>query len=547
MSNEKIEVVFCTPAGPVCILFGDAGDPVDFDGSPAAVFLMRDKMQEIVSGDGYSVTDSTVQPGDLLQCEDSVNGFFLISSNVGLAGRVANDAPAAIFDSVGDDVVASLRAQIAASDDVMRGLDLARQILASRSGGATELDTDYVYRGETIRPMREGDRWRWSVPANDGPVMHDSRAEAEAAVDAKVSAARQLTPGDATAYRYALVDRPASFETLPKDLRYTLLPRPDVGRVSVLARHGILVTARELTVAEASAAGAIKIPSEADTRAVAEEAARGMSEYASSYLEAFDGGDRGPVDGFVQNLLAKERHANTLHEFEPVADLAVQILKRQIAAGGITAEAGNDAWMDLDRAKAMLDGANSVELMARDVPGIIGPKVERLEAMKEGWPADALGAFPEGLLSASKSLMARWHELRKDGPQGEMGRGEANQYLRDHKGLDDAAITAILAKPTSVQRSTGLKIDIPRYTVEYLNAAAAAATDPKSAQRTADIAVLQSVIDGTADMYDVDLMERLAQIVEAYAEDAEVQALAAQAGEICTKFMLDMIDQLTKR
>lgn len=547
MSDEEIEVVFSTPAGPVCISFGDAGDPVEFNGSPAAVFLMKDKMQEIVSGDGYSVTDSTVQPGDLLQCEDSVNGFFLISSNVRLAGRVANDAPAAIFDSVGDDVVASLRAQLAASDDVMRGLDLARQILASRSGGATELDTDYVYRGETIRPMRDGDRWRWSVPANDGAALHDSRAEAEASVDAKVSAAQRLAPGDAVTYRYALVDRPASFDTLPKDLRYTLLPRPDVGRVSVVARHGILVAARELTVAEASAAGAIKIPSEVDTRAVAEEAARGMSEYASSYLEAFDGGDRSIVDGFIKNLLAKERHANTLHEVAPVADLAVQILKRRIAAGGITAEDGKGAWMDLDRAKSMLDGSNSVELMARDVPGIIGPKVERLEAMQGEWPAADLGAFPEGLLSASKALIARWHKLHKDGPQGEMGRGEAQQYLRGHKGLDDTAIVAILAKPTSVRRSTTLQIDIPRYTVEYLNAAAAAAADPKSAQRAADIAVLQSVIDGTADMHDVDLMERLAQIVEAYAEDAEVQVLAEQAGEICTKFMLDMIDQLTKR
>ncbi|KDB52546.1 hypothetical protein X805_18880 [Sphaerotilus natans subsp. natans DSM 6575] len=93
MSHEGIEIVFCTPAGPVCLVFGAVGDPVDFSGSPAAIFLMKDKMLEMVSGDGHSVTERTVQPGDLLQCEDSVNGFFLISSNMDLVSRVVNDAP----------------------------------------------------------------------------------------------------------------------------------------------------------------------------------------------------------------------------------------------------------------------------------------------------------------------------------------------------------------------------------------------------------------------------------------------------------------------
>ena len=49
-------------------------------------------------------------------------------------------------------------------------------------------------------------------------------------------------------YRYALYNRPACFGTVPRDINYTIQPRPDEGCDHYQrARHGILVSDRQLS------------------------------------------------------------------------------------------------------------------------------------------------------------------------------------------------------------------------------------------------------------------------------------------------------------
>jgi hypothetical protein len=87
-------------------------------------------------------------------------------------------------------------------------------------------------------------------------------------------------------FRYALVNRPADFATLPKGLMYTVEPRPAAGQPHHdMARHGILVAERELTEAEVKSFELAPLVGDDALPALAEQVARAMSEYARDYLD----------------------------------------------------------------------------------------------------------------------------------------------------------------------------------------------------------------------------------------------------------------------
>lgn len=87
-------------------------------------------------------------------------------------------------------------------------------------------------------------------------------------------------------YRYALVNRPADMGTIPKGVQYTVEPRPAKGQPHYdMARHGILVTERELTAEELKAFELAPLVDGKDLGTLAEAIARGMGEYAAGYLE----------------------------------------------------------------------------------------------------------------------------------------------------------------------------------------------------------------------------------------------------------------------
>lgn len=85
-------------------------------------------------------------------------------------------------------------------------------------------------------------------------------------------------------FRYALVNRPADLGTIPKGLAYTVEPRPAAGQPHHdMARHGILVTERELTVEELKAFELAPLVDGQALQLMADRIAEGMREYAAGY------------------------------------------------------------------------------------------------------------------------------------------------------------------------------------------------------------------------------------------------------------------------
>lgn len=92
------------------------------------------------------------------------------------------------------------------------------------------------------------------------------------------------------AQRYALVNRPAGYATLPPGLGYQLEPRPPAGQPHhQFARHGILVPERALSDAEIRGFELVPlIDTEAEHEALAERVAEQLSRYASAYIESYE-------------------------------------------------------------------------------------------------------------------------------------------------------------------------------------------------------------------------------------------------------------------
>lgn len=91
-------------------------------------------------------------------------------------------------------------------------------------------------------------------------------------------------PPEIALQRYALVNRPAGFATLPSGLSYRLELRPPEGQPHHhLARHGILVPDRALLDAEVRNFELVPlIDTEAEHEALAERVAEQLSRYAAS-------------------------------------------------------------------------------------------------------------------------------------------------------------------------------------------------------------------------------------------------------------------------
>jgi hypothetical protein len=155
----------------------------------------------------------------------------------------------------------------------------------------------------------------------------------------------------------------------------------------------------------------------------------------------------------------------------------------------VTKKAANEAYDSLQFSVSDLRGHLDVELMRVDVPARLTPKIEAVKSLQAaGWPEDV--ADPSSLIDAANDLIARWRRLKDDGLTRDMGRGEAELYLRTVKGLTPDQVDAILAKPSSVDvvNVGGSTVDRPSYTMDYLNSAADAAntSEPSRAPELAD-------------------------------------------------------------
>ena len=109
-----------------------------------------------------------------------------------------------------------------------------------------------------------------------------------------------------SSFRYAMVNRPAGIGSIPRGLQYGVDARPAKGEPHHdMARHGILVTERALTVEELRAFELAPLVDPAMLGQMAERiCADGMSDYAAEYIET----QRDEPESFCRNVADRARH-----------------------------------------------------------------------------------------------------------------------------------------------------------------------------------------------------------------------------------------------
>ncbi len=90
-------------------------------------------------------------------------------------------------------------------------------------------------------------------------------------------------------HQYALVNRPAGLGTIPRDLEFTVTPRPAPGQPHHdMARHGILVTTRPLTHEELRNFELAPLAQGDVLTDFVNAVAADMGKYAAAYVEMHD-------------------------------------------------------------------------------------------------------------------------------------------------------------------------------------------------------------------------------------------------------------------
>lgn len=218
----------------------------------------------------------------------------------------------------------------------------------------------------------------------------------------------------ATRYRYALVNRPAMIGGLPSKLEYTVEPRPAKGQPHYeMARHGILVTERELTEAELKSFELAPLVDGADLAQLADKVAESMAENASGHLEM---AAEEPNYLRQQIMQTAERSDSGISYSIGDPALLVQMvqdkLKAMIPANAPQPEPTPPPVVtDTKRADGM---ALLTQVSAGTHPDMLEPELaEQIEAVMLAYPDDAelqalaeraINAYSDGLMAATKNL-----------------------------------------------------------------------------------------------------------------------------------------------
>lgn len=212
-------------------------------------------------------------------------------------------------------------------------------------------------------------------------------------------------------YRYALVNRPADFATLPKGLAYVVQPRPDPGQPHHdMARHGILVTERELTPEELKAFELAPLIDGDLVEQLAQRIADGMREYASAWVEQAGEDAAGFRDTVLQAVNSSDSGIRySVGDPDDLVGRVLVMLKDMAAAAGkdpvvlapAAAEAGPRA----------ADMALLEQIAAGTHPRMLEPELaDEIEAVLARHPDDAevaaavdraVNAYANGLIEAT--------------------------------------------------------------------------------------------------------------------------------------------------
>lgn len=139
-------------------------------------------------------------------------------------------------------------------------------------------------------------------------------------------------------FRYALFNRPAGLGAVPENIQYSVLDQPLRGSPHhTTARHGILVTDRELTIDELRTFGLMPLVNSIDIKfidALAEKVANGyMSEYAAAYLRAQK--DDPEMFRAAVNLGIERINSRVFYSFEDEAGFVRRVGKKLAEVAGL--------------------------------------------------------------------------------------------------------------------------------------------------------------------------------------------------------------------
>ena len=139
-----------------------------------------------------------------------------------------------------------------------------------------------------------------------------------------------------------MVNRPSGIGTIPRGLQYQLEARPEKGEPHHdMARHGILVTERKLTIEELRSFELAPLVEGTAIGGLAERiCADGMSEYAAEYIETY----RDEPEQFCRNVSDRARRLDHGVHYSIASDLdlgrlVLEALQR--AVDGHTTAAAN--------------------------------------------------------------------------------------------------------------------------------------------------------------------------------------------------------------
>lgn len=289
--ESRVDPQAATGQAALAALAAHGWKPDGYNSAPGAT---KDFMSLEVGG-GHS--GGMVNPKGIRRVMASVSGPMLVARH-GINHDTGGDK------IVGSAMVGIGKPEQAAKDlheAVMRWASLSNAERSKVEGALREtqalLDKESAYSPDLRKPARI-ERYTQQVTylndvlAGKAKVgdMPKITAEQQAAWDETQAVlderARQAAAAPAGRFRYALVNRPADFATIPKGLSYEVEPRPAAGQPHhAMARHGILVAARELTAEEVKAFELAPLVDGDDLGVLAEQVARGMAEHANGYLE----------------------------------------------------------------------------------------------------------------------------------------------------------------------------------------------------------------------------------------------------------------------
>ncbi|MEY2875838.1 MAG: hypothetical protein RLZZ373_3209 [Pseudomonadota bacterium] len=550
MNNApEVTVLASTPAGDVTMVFGEH-QGVRLDGDGPAVALLKSHMLRCVNIDGMSISPDTMHPNDVPFLDGDGFKFEKDADEWGGIGAASlfddaggdpildGDFPGHPFrgnqhvkaNNVSEYASIQSRQLRGADKDIPEEDDLLHKThhgaarthreAASKTSGGTkkyhEVMADFHSKRSAFHADKLGGKAavldsvgaddEWATLSAEFGAMLDSvetdalhdQIRASTSPSERIALCRALlaerarpaaAPPVIARYRYALVNRPPAPGSIPAGLTYTLDPRPAKGQpFEDVARHGIMVTDRELTEAELKSFELLRVDSGSTAR-VASRVAEDMRDYADAYSEMYESGDASDLSEFGNAVSNRAKSLAGVDALDRTQDMAGMVYEQLKAMVGATAPVAPPAPVPPTSKKQATEAAERLEFTVSDYSGMtprelairaadhrkrIGDAVAAVETLKLGWPAGV--TYPQGDIDLASGWLRKIAEEEAKGDALVLGAGDV-KTMAMNAGVPESKWPKILANPYTT-RTTGSGIVVPSYRLGDVKAAIASATAP---------------------------------------------------------------------